>query len=71
MKKTKAQKEYQKQMNSHYKNTGQTIKKPKFNLFRNAFTQSKFFFYGIRILLVLVVIALVNNVDAWLLSFFR
>lgn len=71
MKQTKTQKEYQKQMNNHYKSTGQSFHKPKFNIFRNAFTRSKFFYYGIRIILILVVIALVNNMDAFLLSFFH
>jgi len=71
MKKTQTQKDYQKQMNIHRKNIGESYDKPKFNIFRNAFTQSKFFYYAIRVILILVVIVLVNDLDAFLLSFFR
>lgn len=71
MKKTKTQRDYQRQMQSHYKSTGIKQEKPKFNLFRNAFTRSKFFYYGIRILLILVILGLANNIDALFYSFFQ
>lgn len=71
MRRTKTQKEYQKQIKKHHQESGNAYKKPKFNIFRNAFTQSKFFYYLIRIILVLVVISLVNNIDALIYSLFK
>ena len=73
MKKNKVQSEYKKALKEANKKTPTKSSGSKSLhelLFNNAFTRSKFFYYGIRILLIIAVIALAGQIDNLFYGFF-
>lgn len=67
MRKNKVQRDYKKAMNE-LQPDDKSKKMTLYKLFHNPFTQSRFFFYAVRIILVLIVISLVNFADGLIYS---